>query len=56
MVGSSFFRTDDDKCPNCGSFGVNEEQEDGLVCPSCDAVFNRYIILQQGDDVEFRNN
>lgn len=56
MTGASFFRTADDKCPNCGSFGNDVDEEDGLVCPSCDAVFNRYIIFDDGDDVEFRNN
>jgi len=59
MVETAFFRTRNGKCPNCGTFGddqENDESFDTLACPSCYAVFNRYIILEQGEDVELKNN
>jgi rubrerythrin len=57
MTGTSFFRSGEGKCPNCGTFGQeHDEQEDGKVCPLCNAVFNKYIMLEQGKDIELQNN
>ncbi len=59
MKGQSFFRTSEGKCPQCGNFGENFEDEDigeGMVCPTCDTVFNKYMVLDQGQDYKFRNN
>jgi ssDNA-binding Zn-finger/Zn-ribbon topoisomerase 1 len=62
MIGSSFFRSNNDKCPQCGNFGVPTE-DDGTeldvqanTCPTCDARWNKFVILQDGQDIEFKNN
>lgn len=61
MIGTSFFRSNDQKCPRCGSFGVTDEDMDDMhvqtnVCPSCSTRFNKYVILQEGQDIEFQNH
>jgi Zn finger protein HypA/HybF involved in hydrogenase expression len=59
MVGTSFFRSSEGKCPNCGSFGEESEKlelEINKVCPTCDTVFNRFLVLNEGKDIELRNN
>lgn len=59
MVGTSFFRTSEGKCPNCGDFGQSSEDlevDDGRVCPSCDTVFNKFLVLNEGKETQFRNN
>lgn len=54
MVGTAFFRSDEEKCPQCGDFG--EQEDDHRVCPSCNTVFNEYVVLQEGQDTGFQNN
>lgn len=54
VVGTSFYRPGKEKCPNCGQFGV--EEEDHQKCPSCETRFNEYMVLQEGRDVQFQNN
>ncbi|MDY6789344.1 MAG: hypothetical protein SVV03_05295 [Candidatus Nanohaloarchaea archaeon] len=59
MVGTSFFKAGHGKCPNCGYFGDQAEEEvedDRKVCPKCETVFNKYMILEPGSDVNFKNN
>lgn len=61
MLGTSFFRSSDEKCPNCGHFSdIADESvaEDNhtRVCPSCSTTFNKYLVLQEGRDVEFQNH
>ncbi len=54
MAGTSFYRTSEDKCPNCGDFGVEEEEH--RKCPTCETRFNEYMVLQEGGETAFRNN
>ncbi|MDY6776500.1 MAG: hypothetical protein SVQ76_00165 [Candidatus Nanohaloarchaea archaeon] len=54
MIGSSFYRSDEDKCPKCGDFGV--EEDDHMKCPTCETEYNEYVVLQEGGQVQFRNN
>lgn len=61
MIGTSFFRANKEKCPKCGTFGVEESDkdtdvEDLSVCPTCSTRFNEYFILQEGREVEFNNH
>ncbi len=58
MVGTSFFKAGKGKCPKCGYFGdENDKAEDNRkTCPKCDTVFNKYMILEPGSDVDFKNN
>ncbi len=61
MAGASFFRSGEGKCPKCGAFGEQAEEEEievaeGMVCPVCKTVFNEYVILDEGKDKKFRNN
>lgn len=58
MVGSSFFKAREGKCPNCGAFGEQEEDLDlpGKACPTCNTVFNQYFVFREGEDVDFKNN
>ncbi len=59
MIGSSFFRSNKNKCPKCGTFGTVDEsgELDRLhVCPSCSTRFNEYVVLKEGPDVEFQNH
>ncbi|MDY6777764.1 MAG: hypothetical protein SVU32_03800 [Candidatus Nanohaloarchaea archaeon] len=61
MVGASFFRSGEGKCPNCGTFAETLEEErqgfdDGQKCPNCQTVFNQFLIVEPGQDVEFKNN
>ncbi len=63
MIGTSFFRSNEEKCPKCGMFGEEDEDaepdvpvETVNVCPGCSTWFNEYLILQDGQDVEFENN
>lgn len=59
MVETAFFRSRNGKCPNCGTFGERQENDEPfrtLACPSCSTVFNRYIILEQGQNVELKNH
>lgn len=53
-IGASFYRANEEKCPNCGAFG--NEEDDHQHCPACDTRFTRYLVLEQGDDRELRNN
>lgn len=54
MVGTAFYRPGKEKCPNCGDFGIDEE--DHRKCPACDTRFNEYMVLQEGRNVQFKNN
>ncbi|MDY6774313.1 MAG: hypothetical protein SVS85_03875 [Candidatus Nanohaloarchaea archaeon] len=51
---TAFYRPGKDKCPNCGSFGV--EEEDHKKCPTCETRFNRYVVLEEGKQASFKNN
>ncbi len=47
------------KCPNCGTFGDETKEVDigeGKICPACDTVFNKYMVLDEGKELKFRNN
>ncbi len=47
------------KCPNCGTFGEDKddiEVGDGKICPTCDTIFNKYMVLDEGKEMKFRNN
>ncbi len=60
MIGSSFFRSNKDKCPKCGTFGTMDGEDSDLdrvhQCPACSTRFNEYVILEEGPDVEFQNH
>lgn len=58
MTGTAFFNPGDGKCPNCGDFAVEVEEDDREFqrCPGCETRFNEYVILQQGADHELQNN
>ena len=59
MVGTAFFRSSEDKCPKCGAFGDETDEVDigdGMVCPVCDTVFNKYMVLDEGKEHKMRNN
>jgi uncharacterized CHY-type Zn-finger protein len=61
MIGTSFFRSNKQKCPKCGMFGEEVTDHDFdietvNVCPGCRTQFNEYCILQEGRDVEFENH
>ncbi len=59
MKGSSYFKPMEGKCPNCGAFGNNTEEVDigdGKICPMCKTVFNKYMVLDEGKELKFRNN
>lgn len=53
-MGTSFYRAAKDKCPNCGDFGVQEDEY--RRCPACETCFNEYMVIEEGMDVGFQNN
>ncbi|MCJ7429292.1 MAG: hypothetical protein MUP66_02775 [Candidatus Nanohaloarchaeota archaeon QJJ-5] len=58
MVGTSFFKAREGKCPNCGTFGQPEDELDlpSNECPVCNTIFNKYIVFQEGEDIDLKNN
>ena len=54
MDSTAFFRAESGKCPRCGNFGV--EQDEFQRCPSCSTMFNEYVVLETGMDVDLQNN
>lgn len=58
MIGTSFFRSTEEKCPRCGTYGEPSDSHDAdtTVCPTCDTQFNEYVILWEGNDIEFQNH
>lgn len=54
MVGTAFYRPGKKKCPNCGDFGVEEDEH--RRCPACETRFNEFMVLEEGAEASFQNN
>lgn len=53
-VGTAFFRSHTEKCPNCGDFARQEDEYQR--CPACHTVFTEYLVLQEGQPLDLENN
>lgn len=57
-----YMKTDEKKCPNCGSFGEKKEFEGEedigsyRSCPVCGTAYNKWVVLKRGQKPTLINN
>lgn len=54
MIHNPFFNHKEDKCPVCGTF--TDEKNEEIICKNCYTKFNKFMILEMGREVDMENN
>lgn len=54
FLHSIYYKPMHGKCPKCGRFADKADEND-YKCGSCSTKFNRFLIVQNGDQVQLQN-